>query len=466
MNLTLWLVFRALLLALSGGAGAFFGRRLIVDENGWIYGAAIGLATLAVTLLLFDTLRMRALANWLVGPADRRAPVHTGPLAELGYRIERALKAREAMTATEQDRLLQFLSAIEASPNGVLLLAANDRIQWMNRVSAEHFGLDPRRDLEQSITNLVRAPAFVALLRSSQFGDAVTIPAPGARSLSVLVRPYGDEMKLVLSQDITERERNEIMRREFVANVSHELRSPLTVLTGFIETLGEIDMDPAERARIYSLMEQQTRRMLSLVEDSLTLAQIEGARRPAVDTWIDVGQLLDRIRADALAFDQGRHHVEVQAGPAARISGTESELHSAVWNLVSNALRYTPEGGSVAVRWTLNGGGRGEFSVADTGIGIRREHLSRLTERFYRVDSGRSRETGGTGLGLAIVKHIAQRHGGELRIESEPGKGSTFTLTVPASRIDAISPPPAPDGPAAATAAQAPEPPEEVRPRR
>ena len=274
------------------------------------------------------------------------------------------------------------------------------------------------------------------MMRAGQYREPIVIPAPGGRSLSVQVRPYGDAMKLLLSQDITERERNELMRREFVANVSHELRSPLTVLTGFVETLSDIDMDAAERSRIYTLMGQQCQRMLSLVADSLTLAQIEGSSRPRVDTWIDVGGLLERIGCDARAFDQARHAVTVEIGPPARISGTESELYSAVWNLVSNALRYTPDGGSVSLRWCLDPGGRGEFSVSDTGIGIRREHLPRLTERFYRVDSGRSRETGGTGLGLSIVKHVAQRHGGELRIESEPGKGSTFTFVLPASRID------------------------------
>ncbi|HQN11712.1 MAG TPA: phosphate regulon sensor histidine kinase PhoR, partial [Quisquiliibacterium sp.] len=448
MNLSLWLAVRALLLAVCGGAGAFFGRRYIDHPDGWIHGAAIGLAALSVTLLLFDTLRMRALARWLVTDTARPAPVHTGPLAELGYRIDRALKAREAMTASEQDRIAQFLSAIEASPNGVLLLNAADRIQWMNRVSAEHFGLDPQRDLEQSITNLVRAPAFVTMMRAGQHREPIVIPVPGGRSLSVQLRPYGDGMKLLLSQDITERERNESMRREFVANVSHELRSPLTVLMGFIETLSDVEMDAAERARIYALMSQQGQRMLSLVTDSLTLAQIEGSSRPRVDTWIDVGGLLERIGSDARAFDQGRHVVTVEAGPPARISGTESELYSAVWNLVSNALRYTPDGGAVSVRWRLEPGGRGEFSVTDTGIGIRREHLPRLTERFYRVDSGRSRETGGTGLGLSIVKHVAQRHGGELRVESEPGKGSTFTLVLPASRIDADAAPTAPPAPA------------------
>jgi two-component system phosphate regulon sensor histidine kinase PhoR len=246
-------------------------------------------------------------------------------------------------------------------------------------------------------------------------------------------------LKLVLSQDITERERTDAMRRDFVANVSHEIRTPLTVLAGFVETLASVPLTATEQPRVLALMRQQADRIQALVDDLLTLAQLEGSPRPAPDHWVTLDPLLAQVRADAQLLSAARHRIEMAAVPGCQVAGIESELASAMGNLVSNAIRYTPEGGVIEIAWRVReSDGCGEFEVRDTGIGIAREHLPRLTERFYRVDGGRTRtsgEAGGTGLGLAIVKHVMQRHGGELEIQSEPGKGSSFKLVFPAARV-------------------------------
>jgi len=242
-------------------------------------------------------------------------------------------------------------------------------------------------------------------------------------------------MKLVLSQDVTEAERTDAMRRDFVANVSHEIRTPLTVLSGFVESMSRLKLSEPERHRVLELMEQQTQRMQALVADLLILAQLEGSPRPPNDRWLSVELLMRRALADATALSAGRHTLSINGGADAELAGTESELLSALSNLVNNAVRYTPVGGRIDVVWRWREDGGAEWSVTDTGPGIAREHLARLTERFYRVDSSRARDTGGTGLGLAIVKHVALRHGGEIDIQSEVGKGSCFKLVLPALRV-------------------------------
>ena len=244
-------------------------------------------------------------------------------------------------------------------------------------------------------------------------------------------------MKLVLTQDITERERAESMRRDFVANVSHEIRTPLTVLAGFVETLVQLPLTEAERKRVLVLTGQQTDRMQSLVGDLLTLAQLEGSPRSGADRWLLLQPLMQRALADASALSAGKHSLELVGDDDAELAGSETELLSAVGNLLNNAVRYTAAGGRIALRWRWREDGTGEIEVSDSdsGIGIAREHLPRLTERFYRVDGSRSRDTGGTGLGLSIVKYVVQRHGGEIDVQSEPGKGSNFRLVFPALRV-------------------------------
>jgi two-component system phosphate regulon sensor histidine kinase PhoR len=433
-----WWLPRLVVGTLAIGIGMLAGHLLgrLADAPLW-GGWAGGVLGLALTGLV-DALRGARLIEWLRTGRTEGSPRDPGFYGEVAYRIERALRQRDDALAQEQLRLAQFLDAIEASPNGVLLLDGRDQIEWCNSVAADHFGLDPQRDRRQRITNLVRAPEFVAHLQSGRFGDTIAVnDLRGARrrELAVLVRPYGDEMKLVLTQDVTERERAEGMRRDFVANVSHEIRTPLTVLAGFIETMANLPLTEVERKRVLLLMAQQSARMQALVADLLTLAQLEGSPRPLADRWVDLAALLGQVEADARALSAGRHVLAFEIAAPTQVAGAQLELVSAVTNLVNNAIRYAPEGGRVAVGWRLRDDGSGELSVTDTGPGIAREHLPRLTERFYRVDGSRSRETGGTGLGLAIVKHVVQRHGGALEIDSEVGRGSVFRLVLPAARL-------------------------------
>jgi two-component system phosphate regulon sensor histidine kinase PhoR len=434
-----WLLSRVgarLLTASAGGlAGWWLGRELGYPATTGMAGAASALLALSVT----DTLKGHRLLDWLRTP-EAAAPDLPGMLGEVAHRVQRVVHIKDERIAQEHARLREFLSAIEASPNGVMLLDANDQITWISSAAADHFGLNPHRDLLQRVTNLIRQPAFVQYLAAGDYREAVKCQmSHGTQTvLQILVRVYGDGLKLVLSQDITERERSDTMRRDFVANVSHEIRTPLTVLSGFIETLESLPLTEVERKRVITLMTQQADRMRSLVSDLLTLAQIEGSPRPASDRWIKVDELMGRIETDGKALSRERHtmtFVTDAGGRHGEIAGIESEWLSAMGNLVSNAVRYTPEGKSIDVKWQALAGGGAEFSVRDGGIGIAAEHIPRLAERFYRVDGSRARETGGTGLGLSIVKHVVQRHGGELRITSEAGKGSTFTLSLPAVRV-------------------------------
>ena len=438
-----WLLPRLLAVTLAMVAGGLIGL-FAAGGKFVLVGALLGGACAVGMTAVRDTLRGFRLIHWLRGSQDEPAPRDAGLWGELGYRIERSIRLRELTAAREGERLTQFLSAMEASPNGVMLLDAGDQIEWCNSLAADHFGLDPRRDRRQRVTNLVRAPAFVAYLQAGNFDQAVQFPdPPGRRSLSVQVRTYGAEQKLVLSQDITERERSEAMRRDFVANVSHEIRTPLTVLAGFIETMVNLSLTEVERRRVLVLMTQQAHRMGTLVGDLLTLAQLEGSPHPAADRWVALRPLLAQVEADARQLSAGRHVLVFPAAVFAtacapmttEIAGSQTELLSAITNLVSNAVRYTPQGGRIELSWVLQADGSGVIAVTDTGPGIAREHLPRLTERFYRVDGSRSRDTGGTGLGLAIVKHVVQRHGGELDIRSEAGKGSCFRLVFPAARV-------------------------------
>jgi len=422
---------------------------------GWLAGLvlgssyfleAIGAAVAVGLVMAVDGSRQGRLMAWLREPREQSAPLLSGEWGEIAYRMDRALRQADEDLAGESSRLEEFLSAIEASPNGVMLLERSDLIVWCNAAAAEHFGLDRQRDHRQRVTNLVRAPAFVAAFQGLPQAGPVVFPGPGGqRTLSVISRSYGQGMRLMLSQDITERESTDAMRRDFVANVSHEIRSPLTVLAGFVETMAHLPLTEAERQRVLVLMAQQTDRMQALVADLLTLAQLEGNPRPAGDRWNPVQDLMQRARTDAAALSAGRHALQVEGGEGAEIAGDPGELLSAVGNLVNNAVRYTPEGGRISVHWRWQDDGGAVLEVADTGAGIAREHLPRLTERFYRVDGSRSRDTGGTGLGLSIVKHVVQRHGGEIDIQSEPGKGSQFRLVFPPARVRReVAPTPSP----------------------
>jgi two-component system, OmpR family, phosphate regulon sensor histidine kinase PhoR len=412
-------------------------------------GAQAGLVAGAMAWLAIDSLRGSRVMRWLRIGDLTGTPVVAGLWGEVADRSRRALRLREQDAEESRRRLQEFLAAIQASPNGVVLLDPQGRIEWSNQTAAGQFGFDLQRDMQQQIANLVRDPAFTTYYNSGRFGHEIVIAGPGSSmsrpvKLSVHLHPYGEGRKLLLSRDVTAVEQAEVMRRDFVANVSHEIRTPLTVLMGFVETLQNLPLDEQDRARYLDLMAQQAHRMQTLVSDLLTLSRLEGSPLPGAAEWTPVAVLTAQCEQEgrALGAILGKaQDLRFEDPPAMELAGSHGELLSALSNLVSNAVRYTPASGSIRVQWRLLPDGRAEFSVRDTGPGIAPEHISRLTERFYRVDRSRSRETGGTGLGLAIVKHVVQRHGAELRIESTPGVGSNFAIQFPANRLRAaVSP--------------------------
>ncbi len=260
-------------------------------------------------------------------------------------------------------------------------------------------------------------------------------------TLSLQIVPFGAEEKLLIARDITQLEAVARMRRDFIANVSHELKTPLTVVAGFLETMQDLELEPPQRDRYLALMAEQARSMQRLVDDLLTLSALESEQNAPVESGFAVAPLLLELSADARALSGGHHRIGVDLADAATLVGSRDELASAFGNLVSNAVRYTPEGGAITLAWRVEADGTGVFAVTDSGIGIAPEHLPRLTERFYRVDRSRSRATGGTGLGLAIVKHVLLRHQAELAVDSEPGRGSTFSVRLPARRVRRAEPP-------------------------
>jgi len=402
-------------------------------------------ATLASYLwhVLDLALGMRVL-QWLGDGASLQPPVGFGLWREIADRIRRLSRLRDRLVQQRDDRFQDFLAAMQASPNGVVLLDADLRIEWCNQSAQSHFGLDVTRDLLQHFGNLVRDPGFAAYLAAGDFQNDVLMPGRGSTTskpvrLSVHMHPYGEGRTLLLSRDITAVEQAEAMRRDFVANVSHEIRTPLTVMAGFVETLQSLNLSEQENARYLDLMAQQAERMQSLVSDLLTLSRLEGSPLPSAQEWVPMASIFQQCRQEVTELSRmlwgEPQPLDFDIAPGITVAGSAAELHSAALNLISNSVRYTPAGKGIFVHWFANDDGGAQFSVRDEGVGIAAEHIPRLTERFYRVDRSRSRETGGTGLGLAIVKHVAQRHGAELSIVSTPGQGSTFTVRFPSSRV-------------------------------
>jgi len=403
-------------------------------------GAAVTVAGL-LAVIAYHAACLNRLHHWAALPRERELPPGFGLWGDAFDRIGRFLRQaaiERGETAAELERLR---AAVDLLPDGLVLLDRYDHVQWSNRAARALHGIFGAR---RPIDHFVRQPEFIAYLQGQDYARPVTLDLPGmpGRTFALRLFPTMDAYRLLVTRDVTESARLEQMRRDFVANVSHEIRTPLTVVAGFVETLLDMDDLPAaERRRCLAMVQRQTDTMQRLVEDLLTLSTIENATQPAESVTVDVGALLHQVAADARALSAGRHRIDVRIDAPDALLGAPSELDSAVRNLLTNAVRYTPDGGQVTARWQLVDG-EGLLSVTDTGVGIAAEHLPRLTERFYRVDRGRSRETGGTGLGLAIVKHVAQRHQARLEIASRIGQGSTFTLRFPAARLR-----PAGDGP-------------------
>lgn len=351
------------------------------------------------------------------------------------YRHEKDLRSRIAALENEISLLI---AAGQALTDGVVLLDTNNQILFCNTMAETQLGLVVRTDRGQHIVNLVRQPEFVEYLQRAEFKLPLILRSDRRddRVYAIHVIPYGGGRRLMQVKDVTQTDRLDRMRRDFVGNVSHELRTPLTVLSGFLETMQEFDVDRDEQKRYLGLMAEQSHRMLSIVQDLLTLSSIESAPPPE-DEEVDMATMLVKLGRDAQSLSGGRHTIQVDSEGVGDLRGSEPELISAFGNLVSNAVRYTPDGGTIHIHWKAMPQG-GEFFVEDSGIGIEASHIPRLTERFYRVDRGRSRELGGTGLGLAIVKHSLNRHQAQLEVKSTPGLGSRFTARFPASRMIAV----------------------------
>lgn len=412
---------------------------------GALAGAVAGLAALAAGLFLLALTHYRhiaALRLWARQGVAQAVPRGRGVWDRTYAELYRWLRRHERTEARLRAELEEFRRAGAAMPDGVVILDEEDRIEWCNPMAEAHLGLERARDTGQAVTFIVRQPQFVDYLRSGSYREPLVLrhARGGPRTLALELVPYGERRKLLISRDVTDLERVEAMRRDFVANVSHELRTPLTVLAGFLETLAEAGAaHPELWGRSLPPMLEQARRMRRLVEDLLMLSQLESADHPLREEPVDVPQLVQAVHRDALALSAGRHRVRLELASADWLAGSAEELRSAFGNLASNAVRYTPQGGEVTIAWRREGAGAA-FSVRDTGIGIAPQHIPRLTERFYRVDRARSRETGGTGLGLAIVKHVLARHQARLEIASEPGRGSTFTAVFPGERLLARAP--------------------------
>jgi two-component system, OmpR family, phosphate regulon sensor histidine kinase PhoR len=392
-------------------------------------------ATLLGGLYLRHQRQFGRLKRWISQSRLTDPPEAAGAWGEVFNLLHRHRRATLKRRRELARLMVRSRRGAQALPYGVAVLDADYRLDWCNDAAREHLGLDPERDRRQAIVNMVRAPEFVEYLHAADFSEPVRLASPGSqRMLSLQLVPFGDEEHLLLSQDVTGAERVEAMRRDFVANVSHELRTPLTVLAGFLETIQDLKLD-ASRVRDYvGLMAPQAERMKRLIDDLLTLSSLEHAPPPPAAEAIALRPLLERVRAEADGLSGGKHRISLEAAFNYDLLGAESEIASAFVNLVSNAVRYTPAGGTIRLRWVPTDVGA-EFSVEDSGIGIDPSHLPRLTERFYRVDRGRSRETGGTGLGLSIVKHALARHQATLAIDSTPGKGSRFIVRFPAARL-------------------------------
>lgn len=405
---------------------------LVSSTAGWLT-AVICLGV----LLAYQLWHASKLSKLLLTPKHGEIPRAMGIWGEIYYRLHKLTRAwRDQVIEVEQQHQ-RFIQAIQASPNGVVMLNEEDQMEWCNAFAGAHFGLNARRDAMQRITHILRKPAFVQYILRQNYRDPIRLTNMGLfeeYTLDVQIFPYGDKQKLILSQDVSQIEKTDAMRRDFVANVSHELKTPLTVLAGFLETVQELDLSPEDRDRYLELMSVQTGRMKTIVDDLLTLAKLEGNPEPPISQAIPMAKLLEKLKLDAEGLSQGQHQITFINRTDKNILGDEAEMYSAFSNLVFNAVRYTPEGGKIDVVWENTDHGA-EFSVTDTGPGIAEEHIPRLTERFYRIDRSRSRETGGTGLGMAIVKHVINRHQGELKIQSVLGEGSRFSLILTKSRL-------------------------------
>jgi two-component system phosphate regulon sensor histidine kinase PhoR len=407
-----------------------------------LVGLAIGRIALAFAVILaiyagMQLWNLLRLEHWLRRRRIEEPPDISGLWGEVVAIVSRIYRRKQFHRARVTALLREFRRLTAAMPEGAVLLGPEHEILWFNHRAAQWLGLRRKRDLGMRIENLVRHPDFVAYLRSGDAAEGVVVPdtTDVSRWFSFyVVRTGVAQRQLLMVRDVSREQQLQSMRKDFVANASHELRSPLTVIAGYLDALANDQMlDSTWSAPILD-MRQQAERMSTIINDLLELSKLESGDRPLEEEPVDVPGMLALLRKETLALERRPRDVRVILDSEAWLKAVESDVHSIVSNLLSNAVKYTPAQGEVELRWWTDADG-GHIAVRDTGAGIAPEHIPRLTERFYRVDSGRSRDLGGSGLGLAIVQHALQRHDGSLTIESIEGRGSTFTCHFPAERV-------------------------------
>ncbi|MDC1310882.1 phosphate regulon sensor histidine kinase PhoR [Burkholderiales bacterium] len=398
-----------------------------------IWGLTVGLSTLCVWLLIAlwsERQKLSLFDSWLNSP-NRDALPSLNPGWDRVFKSFIKIQKKQRLSKSELNRALdRFEQAVRALPDAVILLNNSRQIEWCNTKAEEYFQITFNRDQGVQIDYLLRQPSFRNFMRNVDLETSLNLRLPRMgidRLVAIQMIPFGDNQSLLLARDITEREQLEVTRRDFIANISHELRTPLTVIQGFLETFEDNPAaDPELLTRGVKLMSDQSHRMNRLITDLLALTRLETSEPPEGEV-INMLSLIQSISLEAEALSTKNHIVNVQAANNLNILGSEEEIRSALSNLVSNAVRYSPNGGTISIKWALVDN-EPVFSCQDQGVGIAPEHLSRLTERFYRVDKSRSQETGGTGLGLAIVKHVLNRHDAKLEITSKTNKGSQFSI--------------------------------------
>lgn len=403
---------------------------------GYFFGTLIGLILALVGMLTLIVVQLQYLLNlsdWLDNPNSARLPDGWGAWTEIFSRLYKLRRGDEKNQTELAEWLARFRQAMTLLPDGVVIMDDVMFLEWCNPIAERDLGLDLKRDKGMRVTNLVRAPEFIDYIILGRY-DTPLVLSVRERKLIVHVIPFENRRQILVTHDITESERIDMMRRDFIANASHELRTPLTVINGFLEIASmQPDLEVSIRSSHVKLMVEQGERMQRLVEDMLTLSRLESTEFHVRSERIDMHLMLRHILQEAQALSAGRHQISLEMdGPD--IFGSSDEIRSAISNLVTNAVRYTPQHGEIKVTWKTSSTGP-KLIVQDNGIGISQEHISRLTERFYRVDKSRSRETQGTGLGLAIVKHVLIRHDAQLLVESSLDHGSTFCVQFPKSIV-------------------------------
>jgi two-component system phosphate regulon sensor histidine kinase PhoR len=404
---------------------------------GWLYDqVAVGMLVAALAALVWHLYNLFRLDLWLrTGHLDIVPDGH-GVWPPVFARIEYIREKSRRRRQRWRQLVRELRASAAAFPDGGVLLNARREIINYNSAAQRLLGLRRNRDRGQRIDNLLRHPDFVAFLDSGEYSVPVEIPGPAGADtwLSCLLIPYGPEQSLLLIRDVTANVHLERTRRDFVANASHELRTPLTVIVGYLEAIADDPASPAGWRMPIAEMRSQSARMGQLLDDLLQLSRLESGAPSSMEQAVNVAAVLQSARKEALAMPSHPARVELDIRSDAQVLGDQSDIHSVVSNLVSNAVRYTPTDGQVRITWDADEHG-GRLSVSDTGIGIAAEEIPRITERFYRTDRGRALQQGGTGLGLAIVKHALRRHDAELEVQSRMGEGSTFTCRFPPHRI-------------------------------